>query len=83
VLRPPYADAESFALLVDGIEGFGGEVYRQALGSVAPFARQLFVHKEFDNRNLRAQLADYRAPVPAELVRRTCEHLVQTRWGKS
>jgi thioester reductase-like protein len=83
VLRPLYADAESFDILVDGIDSFGGEVFRQALGSVAPFARQLFVKKAFLNDRLRADLPAYAAPVPAELARSVCGQLVRTRWGKA
>ena len=83
VLKPLYADAESFDILVDGLDSFGGDVLRQALGSVAPFARQLFVHKDFKNDRLRNSLSDYHAPSPRDLVRATCEELVRTRWGKA
>jgi thioester reductase-like protein len=83
VLKPLYADAESFDILVDGLDSFGGDVLRQALGSVAPFARQLFVHKDFKNDRLRTSVVAYRAPSPRDLVRATCEELVRTRWGKA
>jgi thioester reductase-like protein len=83
VLKPLYADAESFDILVDGIESFGGDVFKQALGSVAPFARQLFVHKDFKNDRLASRLGAYRAPDPRALATSTCEYLVRTRWGKA
>ena len=83
LLRPLLVDAESFELLVSGIDGFGGDAVRQALASVAPFARQLFSPKQVRNERLRALVADYAAPPPAELVRRTVETLVQTRWGRA
>ena len=83
VLKPLYADAESFDILVDGIDSFGGEVFRQALGSVAPFARQLFVKKAFLNDRLRADLPRYQAPAPAALARSVCEELVRTRFRKA
>ncbi|HEU4615771.1 MAG TPA: SDR family oxidoreductase [Kofleriaceae bacterium] len=83
LLKPLLVDAESFELLVSGIDGFGGDAVRQALASVAPFARQLFSAKHVHNAELRALLPDYAAPPPTELVRRTVETLVETRWGKA
>ena len=82
VLRPLLGDKESFDLLAGGVGAFGGGLVRQSLGSVVPFARQLFVSKDLDNRRLRAAVDGYRAPDAAELVRRTCDHLVATRWGR-
>lgn len=82
LLKPLYVDAESFELLVSGIDGFGGDAVRQALASVAPFARQLFSTKHVRNDELRALIPGYTAPPPAELVRRTVETLVATRWGR-
>jgi thioester reductase-like protein len=82
VLRPLYADAESFDTLASGMDGFGGEALRQALASVAPFAKQLFVTKDLRNERLAARMSDYRAPEPRELVRAACGHLVRTRWGR-
>jgi len=82
LLKPLLVDAESFEMLVSGIDGFGGDAVRQALASVAPFARQLFSPKRVVNDELRRVLPGYAAPPPAELVRRTVEHLVATRWGR-
>ena len=82
VLRPLLGDEESFDLLTKGVGSFGGGMVRQALQTVVPFARQLFVVKELDNARLRQALASYEPPDPAELVRRTCGHLVATRWGR-
>ena len=83
LLKPLLVDAESFELLVSGIDGFGGDAVRQALASVAPFARQLFSAKQVQNDQLRALLPGYVAPPPGELVRRTVETLVETRWGRA
>jgi thioester reductase-like protein len=83
VLKPLYVDAVSFDALVGGIDGFGGDALRQALRSVAPFARQLFAPKDVKNDRLRAAVRDYRAPDPRALARATCAHLVRTKWGKA
>ena len=84
VLRPLLGDRETFDLLASGVDAFGGGLVRQSLGSVVPFARQLFVAKDVDNRRLRDALgAAYQPPTdPSELVRRTCECLVATKWGR-
>lgn len=83
LLKPLLVDAESFELLVSGIDGFGGDAVRQALISVAPFARQLFSPKHVRTDALRALVPSYRAPLPADLVRSSVTHLVDTRWGRA
>ncbi len=83
LLKPLLVDAESFELLVSGIDGFGGDAVRQALISVAPFARQLFSPKHVRTEQLRVLCPDYQAPPPAELVRNSVTHLVDTRWGRT
>jgi nucleoside-diphosphate-sugar epimerase len=83
VLRPLLGDRETFDLLASGVDAFGGGLVRWSLGSVVPFARQLFVGKQVENGRLRQALGDaYQAPDPAELVRRTCDSLVADKWGR-
>jgi hypothetical protein len=83
ILPPLWADIESFDVLVAGVRSFGQEVVNQALGSVAPFARQLFVSKDVRTDRLRAVLPSYEAPDVDQLVRRTCAHLIETGWGRA
>jgi nucleoside-diphosphate-sugar epimerase len=82
ILRPLTVDRESFEVLAAGMTSLSGGLVGRALSSVAPFARQLYVTKELDNTQLRAALRAYSAPDPELLVRRTCESLVRTRWGR-
>lgn len=83
VLPPLLGDRETFHLLANGVDAFGGGLLRQSLQSVVPFARQLFVNKQVDNRRLQAALGGrLDPPDPAELVRRACRHLVDTKWGR-
>jgi nucleoside-diphosphate-sugar epimerase len=82
ILQPLYADAESFDLLGDAMDTFGGSIVNQALSSVSPFARQLFIEKEFLNDRLVAALRDYRAPEARQVIRNTCSYLVRSRWGR-
>jgi len=81
ILRPMYTDEHAFMLLAEAARAFAGGVVNQAVSSVAPFAKQLFVEKDVRNERLVAAVGGYRAPDAAELVARTCNHLVQTRWG--
>lgn len=80
VLRPVYTDLVSFNLLAKSVAGFSPGVVSQALSSIAPFARQLYVDKTVINRKLVSTLSVYRAPEPHALLRRTCADLVKTRW---
>ncbi|MDX1432029.1 MAG: SDR family oxidoreductase, partial [Gammaproteobacteria bacterium] len=82
ILEPLFCDEESFALLAAGVDGFGGQVVRQGLASIVPFAAQLFSDKSFDNARLAEVMAGAcRAPDPLALVAATCDYLVRTRWG--
>ena len=82
LLRPLLCDAESFELLAEGIDSFGGAVVNQGLRSVRPFVRQLYCPKTFANDKLVARLSRYRAPDPEALVGGAVDNLVATRWGK-
>lgn len=82
VLRPLWADVESFDLLSQGIESMSSGVMSQAVSSVSPFSRQLFAPKDFRNDNLRAIMSNYQAPDPRELIKRTACYLADTKWGR-
>src|SRR5262245_4640016 len=68
ILKPLYSDADSFNLLTEGVKSFGSGVVSQAVSSVAPFGRQLFVDKDVRNSNLKSAIPSYRAPDPRTLV---------------
>ena len=82
ILRPLFCDSGSFDLLADGVNSFGGSIVNQALSSVAPFGRQLFIRKEIQNGNLVSGLKIYRSPDARRLIENTCEYLVRTKWGR-
>lgn len=82
ILKPLFCDEVSFEMLADGIDSFGGEVVRQGLGSIVPFAPQLYSRKAFDNRRLQTTMDVYVAPDATELVSNTSDFLVDTRWGR-
>lgn len=83
ILKPLFCDETSFRMLADGVGSFGGDVVRQGLGSIVPFAPQLFSRKSFHNQRLQAVMDVYAAPVVTELVSNTSDFLVATRWGRS
>jgi len=82
VLKPLFCDAGAFDLLVEGVNSFGGSIVNQALSSVSPFGRQLFIRKEVQNGHLVSELEAYRSPDALRLIRNTCEYLARTRWGR-
>ena len=83
ILRPLFCDEAAFADLLDGARSLRrGPVY-DALTSVAPFARQLYLPKVFTNARLRKAWQAYAAPDPIGLVTATVRNLVQTRWGRA
>ena len=80
-LKPLYVNGESFDLMVQEVARFSSGILGQAVGSLAPFARQLSSAKTFANDTLRKFLPAYAAPDPIQLVSRTCEDLLATRFG--
>jgi nucleoside-diphosphate-sugar epimerase len=83
LLRPEFCDIDSFGDLVEAAGFLPASPMAQALGSVAPFAEQLFLPKDFDNSRLRATWAGYPRSDLRALVAATCRRLVGTRWGRA
>jgi len=82
ILRPLFTEFELFEMLANELKGLSGQVVSQAVESMRPFARQLFVDKAFQNDHLRAALPQYRAPDPEQLVLNTVRYLIKTKWGR-
>jgi nucleoside-diphosphate-sugar epimerase len=80
-LKPLYSDLESFEMLDSAIHGFGGGILNDALASVSPFARQLFVEKDVRNPRLASSLSRPSAPADEQTIRNVCRYLISTRWG--
>jgi nucleoside-diphosphate-sugar epimerase len=80
IARPTYCRFEDFAdaLRAGHNEGLVGT----SLESVAPFAEQLCIMKEFQTDALRTHWPDYQVPDPVELTTAATSYLVQTRWGR-
>jgi nucleoside-diphosphate-sugar epimerase len=82
LLRPGLCDLESFRYLAQATQGLSASPLAQAAGSVTPFAEQMFLPKEFENRRLRAAWPQYPGTDPAALITAVSEQLVATRWGR-
>ena len=82
VARPAVCDSSHFATTLSSVAETQGGAVSVSLKSVAPFAEQLGLGKQFPNHNLRAEWLDYRAPDPVALARATTSYLVRTRWGR-
>ena len=82
VLKPLMVDEPTFKIMADQMNSFSGGVVQQALQSISPFAKQLFIDKDFQNDAAVAVVSGYRAPNPEDLVRKTAEQLVATKWGR-
>jgi nucleoside-diphosphate-sugar epimerase len=82
VLRPVYADRESYDIYANGVGAFASPAVTQAVASMNPFAPQLYIHKELSTDRLDAALGQLTPPDTAELVNRTCAYLASTRWGR-
>jgi nucleoside-diphosphate-sugar epimerase len=83
VLRPLFCAIEAFDDLVAASRAFRGSPVNQALESVSPFARQLYVRKDVSNDRLRSVWPDYAPPDPRAFITATTAHLVRTRWGRA
>jgi thioester reductase-like protein len=82
IMPPIFADEKTFMVLANNMQSLSKGVLSDALGSITPFAKQLYIHKDFENRNLTEQLMDYRAPDIESLIKNTTRHLVNTKWGR-
>ena len=77
LLRPLLVDAGSFDELVRESASLDASVAGQAVATMGPFARQLYVRKD-----VVADKCPVPADDPARLVAAAIDHLVRTRWGR-
>lgn len=82
ILKPLFTDQDSFDSLVHGVKAFGGQVLTQAVSSIAPFGRQLFIRKDLKNTNLKKNCPEFTDWDAEKTVRNTCRFLAKTRFQK-
>jgi nucleoside-diphosphate-sugar epimerase len=81
--RPITCDRDSFRDLVSAARGLRGGPIEAAMGSVAPFAEQLYLPKSFRTDRLRAAWPGYRATDPVALVESVCANLIARKFHVS
>ena len=81
--KPLLVDAASFKILAEGLAGFGSDLMNEAMGSMVPFAKQLFIQKDFAQDKVRLALPDYPAPDAAQLLENLIKNLILKRWKVS
>lgn len=82
IMKPLLTDQDSFATLVDGVKAFGGQVLSQAVTSIAPFGRQLFIRKSLRNENLKKSCPAFADWDASEAAREACRYLARTRFKR-
>jgi hypothetical protein len=80
ILKPLFCDRDAFTTLVEATGQLGG-VVGDALGSIAPFAPQLYCDKDVRTNRTDAALGGAQRPASRQFMRAVSEQLVRTRWG--
>ena len=83
VMRPLMTDLEGFEALASGISGFAGSVVGQSMGTLSPFAPQLYVAKDFATTRLQADFPGYMPMDGKAVIRGVLRHGVRTRFGSA
>lgn len=81
ILKPLFTSMEAFEALSDGLKGLGGTVVREALESIKPFSRQLYIIKDIRNDNLLKAAPNLPPIHLSSLVSNVTNNLVNSKWG--
>ena len=83
VLKPLLVPQAEFDNLAKNMLAFSSPIIGDALGSITPFAGQLYITKEFQNSELRSIMGDdYSAPDVRTLIPEVTKYLVKSKWGR-
>lgn len=83
IMKPLYADMESFDLLAKGVADFGGALVKRALVTVKPFAAQLFIEKDIKVSCGATTTNEACLPEMTRVIRNTCAHLVNNTFKQA
>lgn len=83
ILKPLFTDLDAFESLASMLTGVGGMVVRQALDSIRPFSKQMYIEKNIRNDNLKKHYPQYAAPDMKVLLDKVIQYLVREKWGTS
>ena len=82
ILKPLFTDEKAFAALVQSVQGFGGQVLAQAVTSIAPFGRQLYITKNMINTNVKTHDPSFKDFDPGLVMKLTIEDLIKKGFKK-
>lgn len=82
ILKPLFTDEKAFNSLVQSVQGFGGQVLAQAVTSIAPFGRQLYITKNMINKNLKAHDPSFTDFDPGNLMKLTIADMIKKAFKK-
>lgn len=82
ILKPLFTDEKAFNALVQSVQGFGGQVLAQAVTSIAPFGRQLYITKNMINLNVKTHDPTFRDFDPASVMKLTIEDMIKKGFKK-
>lgn len=82
ILKPLFTEYEAFDSLAGALDGLGGIVVRQALQSMRPFVKQMYITKDIDNQNFRSEFPGYASPNMESLLGNVVQNLIETKWGR-
>lgn len=82
ILKPLFTDEKAFNSLVQSVQGFGGQVLAQAVTSIAPFGRQLYITKNMINSNVKKYDPLFTDFDPAKVMKATLEDLIKKSFKK-
>lgn len=82
ILKPLFTDEKAFNALVQSVQGFGGQVLAQAVTSIAPFGRQLYITKNMINTNVKTHDPSFSDFDPGVVMKLTIEDLIRKGFKK-
>lgn len=82
ILKPLFTDEKAFNALVQSVQGFGGQVLAQAVTSIAPFGRQLYITKNMINTNVKTHDSEFKDFDPGLIMKLTIEDLIKKGFKK-
>lgn len=82
ILKPLFTDEKAFSALVQSVQGFGGQVLAQAVTSIAPFGRQLYITKNMINLNVKTHDPTFKDFDPANVMKLTIEDMIKKGFKK-
>ncbi len=82
ILKPLFTDEKAFNSLVQSVQGFGGQVLAQAVTSIAPFGRQLYITKNMINTNVKTHDPAFSDFDPGLVMKLTIEDLIKKGFKK-